>query len=244
MENSQTSMAGPVVPPKLVLGPRRARVLTHSANVRRLRVLLPVICGVLIAASVAAVVIARSTGVSIQFDKIGLQNGRVIMANPQVEGANDEGETFSISAEKASQDPLAPKIVDMNDVLASLPMGDGTFGILTALMGRYDANTQKVRLDEDILFELEDGSSVSLGEADIDLTAGTLDSAKPIRVEYQGGSLDAGTIAVSNHGKIISLAGGVSLVIPPELLSQANSGGVTDEEVSDQPAVSGNNSDG
>ncbi|MEO0498611.1 MAG: hypothetical protein AAF141_14820 [Pseudomonadota bacterium] len=197
-----------------------SRVSRHSNQVRFWRRALPILAASMVLACLAIVLLQRSAAVGLQVDSLGLENGRVVMRNPQVRGASPEGEPFVVRAERATQDPLSPQVVDLENVTAELPFQPGVPGTLTAPSGRYDANGQTVRLDEKIEFSAEDGSLLEMIGARLDLSAGSLESGGEISAAYEGGDLKAGRISVFDHGKRILLTGGVSVTVPPALLAE------------------------
>ena len=198
---------------------RLTRVKRHSLRVARMKRVFPIAALGLVIASIVGIYFSAGDSIDIKFEDLGLENGRVVMKNPELAGQSGNGESFFIAASKASQDPFAPQQIEFSDVLANLPVGSGAVGVVSALGGEYDANSQILKLDEEILFELEDGSTLSMGNAVINLLDGTLNSTKPLSIEYKGGSLRAQRIEITEHGDIISMRDGVSLVITPDMLS-------------------------
>ena len=212
--------------PRAQRGARRVRrVERHTAIVRTLRRVLPAVAGLLIIACAAVVLLRQTDTLGIQFDELGLQNGRVVMKNPQVRGASPEGEPFSVTARRATQDPLSPQIVDLENVTVLLPTGDGARGTLTAISGRYDANGQTMRLDDTIQLDADDGSTLTMLGARIDLSAGNMESDGGISATYQDGDLKAGRISVFDNGNRILFTGGVSITVPPALLAEDDENG-------------------
>ncbi|MEO0636458.1 MAG: hypothetical protein AAFY73_07405 [Pseudomonadota bacterium] len=192
----------------------------HSRMVRFWRRALPVLAGVLVLACIILILVQKTVDLDLKVESTGLENGRVVMRNPQVRGTSPEGEPFVVRAERASQDPLSPQIVDMENVTAELPVRKGQSGVLTAPGGRYDANGQTVRLDDEIRFSADDGSSLEMLGARMDLSAGSLESNGDVAAAYDGGSINAGRISVFDHGNRILLTGGVSVTVPPALLAE------------------------
>ncbi|MEN0086820.1 MAG: hypothetical protein AAF737_00110 [Pseudomonadota bacterium] len=196
------------------------RVARHSGLVRFWRRALPLIVVALIVFCLAAVLLGRNNSLGLQVESLGLENGRVVMRNPQVRGASPEGEPFVVRAERATQDPLSPQVVDLENITAELPFQPDVPGTLTAPSGRYDANGQTVRLDDDIQFSAEDGTELEMIGARMDLSAGSMESSGNISAFYEGGDLKAGRISVFDHGKRILMTGGVSITVPPALLAE------------------------
>ena len=198
---------------------RRQQALRHSKSVRRYRHFLPILAAILIAISAVFVWLQKTVSVDIAFDSAGLKDGRLVMNNPQVEGNTPDGGFFEVKADTATQDPSIPKIIDLEGVLANVPAIDGALGMLTALKGRYNSALQTLQLEENIFFETEDGSSITMKSAQVNMSEGWLSTEEEVSLVYQGGTLNAGSMEVLNRGETVRFSNGVSLTVPPSMLA-------------------------
>lgn len=122
----------------------------RSRLVRRLRIALPVVAVVLIAAFFLN---TRSNSVDQaflkDFETLNASTEELHMANPRFAGVDDDGKPFEITARSAKQAPNARDIVELEDPRA-VQGGDDDASVVTAKRGVYSSERNILELQNDV----------------------------------------------------------------------------------------------
>jgi lipopolysaccharide export system protein LptC len=185
-------------------------------TVRWLAIGLPALVGV-----VAALMVITPLGprgeVSFLLDrnKVSTTPNRLVVDNAMYRGQDAKGRPFSLSAGAAVQHSVAQPVVRMRDLVARMLLDDGPAQI-TAELGSYNYDTQKVAVDSEVNFVAADGYRMTTRGVAIDLDkkkvvgSGGVSGAVPagtFSADSISADLDARTVALQGHARLRMVPG-------------------------------------
>lgn len=191
------------------------RARRHTARVRFLKRALPVAGILALLAVVGSFFFSRSELPSVGLDNLRFEQGQLVMDSPRLTGVDADKRPFSVSAEKALQDAEKPSLIRLENIAAKLPVSATGFARISAGNGLYDADEKTLHLGGVIQAETDDGLSLRMRDAQIDIETGRLSSANPIELKTDRLSLAANAISVENNGEMIRFTDGVKMTILP-----------------------------
>lgn len=204
------------------------RARRHSARVRRLKIALPV----------AALVMAAVFGAyswywapgSFGLDLVGstVRDGKLIMANPKLDGYTSDNQRYSMSAERAVQDLSGEDAIDLEGIDARVPIGEEVFADIEAPAGRFFRETNTLRLSDSMDVTTTDGMVARLRSATIDFANGSLTSSDPVEIDFEGSTVTAGSLSIQDNGDVLVFEDKVRVDIAPQKLKTAEASGGRD----------------
>ncbi|MEM9332112.1 MAG: LPS export ABC transporter periplasmic protein LptC [Pseudomonadota bacterium] len=195
--------------------------IRHRKRVKFLKFAMPVV-GILILLAIIATLIIRQFFVTdIDLGAIAVQDGKLVMENPNLNGFDKNRRPFSLSAERAVQDADQPKRVELIRISANLPMDDTVSAEVRAGNGVYDAEERTLVLTEQVHVRTTDGMKIDLEDADVDLAEGTLKTDNPIFASSPQADISAGSLLVEEGGDRLIFEGAVRMTLRPKALKEA-----------------------
>lgn len=189
-----------------------ARARRHSRVVRLLKFAIPI--GSAAAAALILLVtvfnpFGRMPGLTI--GPVSLSGTKVAMENPRLTGfRNKDGRPYEVTATAAYQDIRKPNVIELKDMRARLTMDQGgAVARLVANSGVFDTAKEHLDLSQDIRITTDRGDEVLLRSASVDLKAGSMTSADPVRITTPSGTVEADGVQVSEGGRTIVFTGRV-----------------------------------
>lgn len=175
----------------------------HSRRVRLLKILLPAFVGVAALVLIGYSFIGLPRGVSIDLGGTALRDGRIVMANPELDGFTAENRPYTMRAERASQELGNTSVIDLEGIGARLPLDEEGWADLNAGTGRFDQNANTLELGDGITVRLDRGVTAVLRSARVDLTEGSMSTVEPVRVELEGSEISADSLQVTDRGSVL-----------------------------------------
>ena len=190
-------------------GSRRDRIMGAA------RVALPMGVGVL----AAFLVMAPLTGagdVSFVLDKnkVEVAHERLKLQSAQYRGTDTKGQPFTLNAGSAVQRTSAEPVVQLSDLSAALQLSDGP-ARLVAGRGRYDMDTEQVRVDGPIAFRGPNNYRLDTSDARVDLKTRRLTGSGAVTGTTPQGSFAADRMTADLEGRVVRLEGRARLRIVP-----------------------------
>lgn len=183
----------------------------HSWIVRALRVALPAFAFVVVA-SMFITVQTRPKGIGdIDLGEVGLDGTTLTMQNPSLSGFNENGTSYQVTAVRALQDVTNPRVVTLEQINGTMSNADGTNVRVTAKDGVFDADAQIMDLSNKIVVKTDNGESAFLESAHIDMEAGSIVSADPVRAETKNGRIRANSMEIRERGAHLLFTGKVQV---------------------------------
>lgn len=126
----------------------------------------------------------QSQRIAMTFEKMGIVSGDLAMTKPKLHGTDSEGNPFTVTADKATQNPKNLRQATLTNVQADLSLKDGQWLNATAPHGTLDADARQLKLNGAISVFTDQGYEVHTDLAYIDLAKGI--ATGPHRVTGQG----------------------------------------------------------
>ena len=199
-----------------------APVLYYSRMVRLLKILLPLIAGVLVVLAVMWPHLNRVrqqlSGQAIPASEAILQdNLQVQMENARFIGADGKERPYTITAVRAIQlegAPNAPKRVRLEEPQADITLADGTWLALTATTGFFQTSDNRLDLNGAVNVFHDKGYEIVTTAASVDLDAGTARGREPVHGQGPFGLLKGEDgFEILNGGEVVIVKGRSKLII-------------------------------
>ena len=190
-------------------GSRHDRVVTVA------RFALPTGIGVLAAFLVMAPLTAAGD-VSFVLDKnkVEVAQERMKLQAARYRGQDAKGQPFQLNAGSAIQRSSAEPIVQLQDLSAGIQLSDGPARIV-ANRGRYDMDTEQVKVDGPIAFRAAGGYRLDTSDATVDLQQRKLHSAGAVTGTVPQGRFSADRLRADLESRTVTLDGNARLRIDP-----------------------------
>lgn len=202
------------------------RAQKHSRKVQFLKFVLPA-AGILIAGSFAAYSYTSVPGsVSFDISESAYSDGKLVMANPKLDGYTKESRPYSMTATRALQHMDKSGIVDLEGIDARLPVSATEFATIGAARGVYDRENNTLDIPSAITVKTTDGMTAILQSAYLEIGPGNLRTKDPVDIKMNGAQIVADAMSVLENGKVLIFERGVKMNLAPGRLkgTQAPSG--------------------
>jgi len=193
-------------------------VQRHSMFIRILRWILPLFCVIIVS------VFLFSSGIlqdffSVEAEKVkpSISEKSVEMTQPRMSGLDKKKRAYQISAETARQDIDDPTKVTLENITGSLALNetDGKIA-LTAKSGFLDTESNFLKLNKDIIITSKQGYTAYLVSANARLKEKYITSKDPVLIEWEGGSIRANGLEISDRGNVIRFLNRVKVTLRPK----------------------------
>ena len=175
---------------------------------------MPILAGIIVVAGIAATWIARSVPVDIAVASTSIEDGRLVMQDPRMSGSDQHDRPYSLVARRAIQ-ALGGGGIDLEAIEANLSVDESTTARLVAASGRYDPESGRLRLFDDILVDTSSGIRIELSSADVAVEEGRLEGAGPVRIATPNQRLESGSVTIEDNGARLSFGNRVKLTLLP-----------------------------
>jgi lipopolysaccharide export system protein LptC len=200
---------------------RFAVAARHSRMVRALRIAVPTI---VILALAAIVAVSIFNPFRLLLPKLPLDMGNLVvsgtkitMESPHLSGYSTDQRPYELWAKTATQDLTDPDHVDLRTLRAKVLMEDQTTVTLDARNGLFDSKQQLLDLHKDIFLQSSSGYEARLSQAFVDIGKGTVTSEEHVDVKLLNGTLTADRLRITGGGEVVRFEGNVvmNLVMDP-----------------------------
>jgi len=194
----------------------------HSARVRFLRRAMVGGAALLVAGVIGWSFFAPTgklpDGVSISAATI---NGtRVTMELPKLNGVRRDGRPYEVRARSGVQDVRTPKIIELNEIDATIQTSDGASVRVLAPRGVFDSGADQMRLDAEAAGDgiriTSNAYDIVMRSADMDFKKGHVVSSDPVTVRMTSGFVSADSLEIQGNGSVVSFSGNVRSTIAPD----------------------------
>jgi lipopolysaccharide export system protein LptC len=176
---------------------------------------LPVLIGVLSAFLVMA---PLTTGGDVSFvldkNKVEVAKERLKIQAARYRGADGKGQPFELTAGSAIQKSSAEPIVGLQQLAADIRLSDGPAS-LVADRGRYNMDTEQVRVDGPLSFRGPDGYTLDTRDATVDLKTRRMQSGGAVTGTVRQGTFSANKLDADLDTHTVTLTGNARLHIVP-----------------------------
>jgi lipopolysaccharide export system protein LptC len=212
--------ATPVAPTSRAVAFGRAQ--RHSRLVRLLKFTLPVTAGLIaLAFPVYSYLVAPAT-VTVEADSSAISDGKLVMANPKLNGFTKQNLPYSMTASRAIQDITKQGLVELEGIDATLPVSADVSAKVEAAKGFYDRDKNTLDLTQEITVTTTDGMVAKLKSAFLDMANGSMKTDDPVDIVRNGSRITSETMAVEDNGKVLVFEKRVRVNIDPATMKAAN----------------------
>lgn len=150
-----------------------------------------------------------------------LNGTRVMMDQPKLNGSRRDGRPYEVRARSGVQDIRTPKIIELNEIDATVQTADGSSVRVVAPAGVFDSGTDHMRLttattSERIRITSTSGYDALMRSAEMDFKKGDVASKDPVEVTLKNGSVNADSLEILGHGAHVTFTGNVKSIIAPD----------------------------
>lgn len=197
------------------------RAHRHSGRVRFMRIAFP-LAGIFIVSIVTGAYFwSRTTLPDIAIESASMENDKMVMKNPKLNGLDKENRPYNLSARQAITNPQEPRKVELIDIAAQVPVEEGLFANIIAGNGFYDAEAKTLKLGGNVDVNTDDGMTMKLQDADVDMGAGSLVTINPVVITTEQATISADSFSVQNNGEKVVFETRVKMTIYPDKIQQA-----------------------
>ena len=187
----------------------------HSRLVRALRVALPVVATVALAGFLATTWIAQLVPDGFSLDAFKVEDGELVMTNPRLVGFDERDQPYSVNAERATQNVADPDRFELHEVVAEIPMADGSRVTVLSEGGAYDRDADRLNIPEPFTVMVDDGTVARFDGGTVDIGAGTFASSGVVDIDRPEGRIRADSLSVERDGRSAVFRGNVVMTIEP-----------------------------
>jgi len=206
-----------------------ARAARHSGRVRLLKIALPVLAVLLAGGFAAYSYLASPVAIGFDLSSTAIRDGKLVMAAPKLEGYTPDNLPYAMTAARAVQDAANTNVIELEDIDATVPIGDGTTATIDADRAIYDRVSNTIQLNNPMTVSTSDGKSATLQSAAINMAEGTLVTDQPVKISIEGASIDAGRLSIAESGKVIIFDDHVLMNLDPRRLNAERAGNAGEE---------------
>ncbi|ARP63516.1 LPS export ABC transporter periplasmic protein LptC [Mesorhizobium sp. WSM1497] len=202
------------------------RAQRHSRRVRVLKFAVPVAAALIAVAFPVYSYLAAPVSVKIQAEGTAFSNGKLVMANPKLNGFTKQKQPYSMTALRAIQDVSTQGIIELEGIDAKVPIASDNVAAVKASHGTYDRDGNTMNLTSDVTITTTDGMQAKFKSVFLDMGKGTMKTGDPVDVSRGGSRITADTMSVQDNGKILVFENKVRVNIDSAALkaAQGNSG--------------------
>lgn len=187
----------------------------HDKIIATTRWLLPVLIGVLAAFLVMApLTTAGDVSFVLDKNKVEVARERLKIQRAQYRGSDAKGQPFTLAAGSAVQRSSAEPVVEISKLAAQIRLQDGP-ATLTAPTGRYDMESERVKVDGPIAFRGPDNYTLDTQDATLDLKTRTLQSTEGVTGTVSQGNFKADRLDADLEARTVTLRGNARLRVDP-----------------------------
>lgn len=195
-----------------------ARARKHSRYVGVLKIGLPVGALILIAVFAGWAWLSTPEGFTADVAGSAVKDGKLVMANPKLNGFTDDNLPYAMTAERAIQDLTEASRIALEKIDARLPIEAESWADITADNGVFDNESNTLDVTSPMTIRTNDGLLANLKSAFVDMNSGRITSSDPVSISMKGSTLEAEKMAVEDRGKIIVFEDRVRMTILPDQL--------------------------
>jgi lipopolysaccharide export system protein LptC len=189
--------------------------------VRLLKFALPVAAVAIALAFPIYSYLAAPAAVAVQADNSALSNGKLVMANPKLNGFTKQNLPYSMTAARAIQDTASQGKVELEGIDAKLPLSADANVRVEAAHGFYDRDKNTLKLMQEITVTTTDGMVAKLKSAFLDMGKGLTKTDDPVDITRSGSRITSDAMSVEDNGKVLVFERRVRVSIDPATMKAA-----------------------
>lgn len=191
------------------------QALRHSKKVKFWKIAFPIMGVMMILALGGALALNSMKVPEVAVESITLDDGNLVMENPELNGFDKNKRPFNLTAAKAIQNVENPTQVELQDIKAELPMDETIRATVSAGNGFYDADAKTLILKQSVNLVTSNGMVVNLQDADVDIGNSTMKTDNPISATSPQADISSNTMRIEEGGNKMTFEGRVRMTLRP-----------------------------
>jgi lipopolysaccharide export system protein LptC len=202
------------------------RARRHSRRVRVLKFAVPLVAVAIAVAFPVYSYLKAPLSISVQADGTAFSDGKLVMANPKLNGFTKQKLPYSLTATRATQDVGQQAVIDLEGINAKLPVATDNIVSVDAAHGIYNRDANTMDLTSDVSVTTTDGLVAKFKSIFLDMGKGSMKTSNPVDVSRGGSRITADSMSVEDNGRLVVFENRVRVNIDPTALKAAgvNSG--------------------
>lgn len=201
----------------------------HSRMVRLFKIVLPALGAILALGFLGYSYLLSPSGFSIELSESGISDGKLVMANPTMNGFTSDNLPYTMTASRAIQDLSMTGAITLEEIDAKLPLSEGTWAFVTAAGGIFDDAGNTLDINTPLTFRTSDGLTANFQSAFVDMGAGELRTTDPVDIVQGGSRITADSFRVLENGDVFLFENRVRMHIEPDDTNTASTANVAGE---------------
>lgn len=197
------------------------RAQRHSRRVRVLKFAVPLLAAAIAVAFPVYSYLAAPVSISVQADGTAFSDGKLVMANPKLNGFTKQKLPYSLTATRATQDVGKQGIIDLEGINAKLPVATDNIVSVVAAHGIYNRDANTMDLTSDVNVTTSDGMVAKFKSIFLDMGKGSMKTSNPVDVSRGGSRITADSMSVEENGKVVVFENRVRVNVDPASLKAA-----------------------
>jgi lipopolysaccharide export system protein LptC len=193
----------------------------HSRRVRVLKLAVPLVAAAIAVAFPVYSYLVAPASIEVQADGGAFVNGKLVMANPKLNGFTKQNLPYSMTALRAIQDVSKQGIINLEGINAKLPISPDNVAAVSASQGTYNREGNTMSLASNIIITTTDGLKAKFKSVFLDMGKGTMKTSDPVDVSRGGSRIMADSMSVRDNGKVLVFENRVRVNIDPASLKAA-----------------------
>ncbi|MEZ5810645.1 MAG: LPS export ABC transporter periplasmic protein LptC [Rhizobiaceae bacterium] len=198
------------------------RARKHSRRVGLLKVGLPAGTLLLVVMFAGWAWLATPEGFTANVTGSAISDGKLVMANPKLNGFTKDDLPYTMTADRAVQDLSNPSIITLENIAARLPLEEKNWADIDAETGVFDNEKNTLDVTSPMNIRTTSGLLAELKSAFVDMNSGGITSKEPVRVSMDGSTLVADRMSVVDRGSIIVFENRVRMTVLPDRMKSAD----------------------
>ncbi|WP_269930723.1 LPS export ABC transporter periplasmic protein LptC [Aminobacter sp. HY435] len=200
------------------------RAARHSRRVGFLKRALPLSAIALAALFGAYSYMAAPPSLEVKAEGAAFSEGKLVMAKPQLNGFTRENLPYSMTADRAVQDPANQGVVELVGIDANLPISADKVAEVDAIRGVYDREGNTLDLTDQVTVKTSDGMVAKLKSAYLDMGSGAMKTNEPVEITLDGSKITSDSMSMLENGKVVVFEKRVRVDIDPARMKAAQNG--------------------
>jgi lipopolysaccharide export system protein LptC len=163
--------------------------------------------------------------VSVQADGTAFSDGKLVMANPKLNGFTKQKLPYSLTATRATQDVGQQAVIDLEGINAKLPVATDNIVSVDAAHGIYNRDANTMDLTSEVSVTTTDGLMAKFKSIFLDMGKGSMKTSNPVDVSRGGSRITADSMSVEDNGRLVVFENRVRVNIDPAALKAAGVNG-------------------
>ena len=198
----------------------RLKANRHSRNVKLLKALLPVLALASIIGFFAVAWLKNTIGDQISVAGATIEDGKLVMDNPKMEGVTNENQPYRVVANRALQSINGDGEITLEGIVADVPFSGTERADIIATGGIFNNTLQTMVLDDGLTVTTQGGLKAILQSANINMATGSLITDDPVDITRQGTHIVAQSMEIQDNGKVLVFQTRVKVKIIPNAMDK------------------------